>query len=85
MSYRNRIENIQHSPDAKGAMYKERVFMEGKISKLKTEIMQLENNLGFFASSKKADLLKEEFEKKIQGAKQELALMEAKLKMLRNQ
>jgi hypothetical protein len=83
MNYKNRIENIQSSPDAKNTLYKERVFIEGKLSKLKSEILQWENNLGFFASSKKADLLKEEFEKKILDAKQEAALLEAKLKLLR--
>ncbi len=84
MHYKNRIESIQNSPDSKSTLYKEKIFIEGKLSKLKSEILQLENNLGFFASSKKADLLKEEFEKKIQGAKHEAALLEAKLKLLRN-
>jgi hypothetical protein len=84
MHYKNRIENIQNSPDSKNTLYKEKIFIEGKLSKLKSEILQWENNLGFFASSKKADLLKEEFEKKIQGAKQEAALLEAKLKLLRS-
>ena len=84
-NYKNRIENIQKSPDSKNALYKERIFLEGKLSKLTGEILQLENNLGFFASSKKADLLKVEFEKKIQDAKQEQALLEAKLKLLKRQ
>jgi hypothetical protein len=84
MHYKNRIDNMQNSPDSKNTLYKEKVFLEGKISNLKAEILQWENNLGFFASSKKADLLKEEFEKKIQNAKQELALLEAKLKLIRN-
>ncbi len=84
INYKNRIENIQNSPDSKNTLYKERIFFEGKLNKLKSEILQWENNLGFFASSKKADLLKEEFEKKIQNAKQEQALLEAKLKLLRS-
>jgi hypothetical protein len=84
INYKNRIESIQSSPDAKNTLQKERIFIEGKLSKLKSEILQLENNLGFFASSKKADLLKLEFEKKIQEAKQEAALLEAKLKLLRS-
>jgi hypothetical protein len=51
-----------------------------RISKLREEIMLWENNIGFLAHSKKADLLRQEFEKKIQDAKVELAQMEAKLK-----
>ena len=78
------IDNIQNSSDSRNGMQRENLSLEGKVSKLKAEILQWENNLGFFASSKKADLLKEEFERKIQAAKQEVALLEAKIKMLRS-
>ncbi|NTV83675.1 MAG: DUF349 domain-containing protein, partial [Bacteroidales bacterium] len=53
-----------------------------RISKLREEILLWENNIGFLAHSKKADLLRQEFEKKIQDAKAELAQMEAKLKTM---
>lgn len=53
-----------------------------KVSKLREEIMLWENNIGFLAHSKKADLLRAEFEKKIQDAKAELASLEAKLKSM---
>jgi hypothetical protein len=53
-----------------------------KVSKLREEIMLWENNIGFLAHSKKADLLRQEFEKKIQDAKAELAQLEAKLKTM---
>ncbi|MCU0370163.1 MAG: DUF349 domain-containing protein [Bacteroidales bacterium] len=51
-----------------------------KVSKLREEILLWENNIGFLAHSKKADLLRQEFEKKIQDAKTELAQLEARLK-----
>jgi hypothetical protein len=54
-----------------------------KISKLREEILLWENNIGFLAHSKKADLLRQEFEKKIQDAKEELAQLELKLKSMR--
>lgn len=85
MKYKERIESLQNDPDAKANLYREKIAIETKLSKIKAEIMQWENNLGFFASSKKADLLKEEFERKIQSARQEAALLEAKLKVLRSQ
>jgi hypothetical protein len=53
-----------------------------KVSKLREEILLWENNIGFLAHSKKADLLRQEFEKKIQDAKVELAQLEAKLKTM---
>ena len=52
------------------------------IEKLRSELGLWENNLGFFANSKQADLLKEEFEKKMQAARQQIALLEAKLRIL---
>ena len=53
-----------------------------QIQKLRNDINLWENNLGFLASSKQADLLKEEFEKKMQNARQQIALLEAKLKII---
>ncbi|MDD4141216.1 MAG: DUF349 domain-containing protein [Bacteroidales bacterium] len=54
--------------------------LKDKIKTMKEEVTRLENNIGFFSNSKNADLLKAEFEKKIQAAKQEIALLEAQLK-----
>ncbi|MDR1739584.1 MAG: DUF349 domain-containing protein [Bacteroidales bacterium] len=54
-----------------------------KIQTLRADVLTWENNMGFLSRSKNADVLKKEFEVKIQKAKEELALMEAKLKMLR--
>ncbi|HOY32052.1 MAG TPA: DUF349 domain-containing protein [Bacteroidales bacterium] len=82
LTYKNRIENLQNSPEAARALSYERMQLEGKINMLKNDIKLWENNIGFLASSKKGNLLKEEFENKINNTKQELALLEAKLKML---
>jgi len=82
MNYKNRIENLQNSPEAGRALSHERMQLEGRISMLRNDIKLWENNIGFLAKSKKANLLKEEFENKINNTKQELALLEAKLKML---
>ena len=49
---------------------------------MRSDLKLWENNLGFLANSKQADLLKEEFEKKMQHARQEIALMEARLRIL---
>lgn len=83
-NYRNRVDRMaKDSPDAGRVISKERNFVQGKIQQLQDEIKTWENNIGFFASSKTANLLKQEFEKKIDKAKDELQLLEAKLKMLR--
>ncbi|NTW23730.1 MAG: DUF349 domain-containing protein [Lentimicrobium sp.] len=83
-NYRSRVERMaKDSPDAGRIISKERSFVQGKILQLQDEIKTWENNIGFFAKSKTANLLKQEFEKKIDKAKEELQLLEAKLKMLR--
>ena len=63
-------------------MASEKQELQEKIEKLRSDLGTWENNLGFFANSKQADLLKAEFEKKMQGARQQLALMQAKLRIL---
>ena len=84
-SYRQRMENIKDKPDSRRILYNERNFLSNKRNKLIEEIGLWENNLGFFAESKKANLLKEEFEKKINKAKGELELLKAKIKFLDQQ
>lgn len=56
-----------------------------KFRKLESEIATYENNIGFFASSKKADSLVKEFQKKIDAAKEELAALEEKIHQLDTQ
>jgi hypothetical protein len=84
MNYKSKIENMSEGPGSRNAIYKERNFLTNKISKMKEDVNLWENNMGFFADSKNASLLKVEFEKKIENAKKELALMEAKLKVINN-
>lgn len=84
MNYKNRIDSMKESGDSKQVLYKEKSFISNKISKIKEDINLWENNIGFLAHSKQADILKKEFEKKIESAKQEVILLEAKLKMLVN-
>ena len=84
MNYRSRFENVKDQPDAGRIINRERTGLQTKIDSLKEEILLWENNIGFFAKSKQANLLKAEFEAKIAHAKEELASLEAKAKILRN-
>ncbi|MFN5345772.1 MAG: DUF349 domain-containing protein [Bacteroidota bacterium] len=58
--------------------------LKSKMEKLSSEVQLLENNLGFFANSKNASALREEYEQKIQKAKEEIAKLKAKMNELRN-
>ena len=83
LNMNSRIEKMSPA-EANRFIGKERVFLSNKITKLKEDVSLWENNIGFLAHSKNADLLKQEFEKKINNAKQELIIMEAKLKSMPN-
>lgn len=81
-NYRTRIDNILSDPNADRLLDKEKRFLTNKLEQLKNDISIWENNLGFFANSKNADLLKAEFSKKIDAAKQEVKELEYKIKMM---
>ncbi|HSW67156.1 MAG TPA: DUF349 domain-containing protein, partial [Bacteroidales bacterium] len=83
LQYRSRINSIKEAPDANRQLFRERTALQTKIARLQEEIMLWENNIGFLAESKNASIYKAEFMKKIEGAKQEMALLEVKLRYLR--
>lgn len=84
ISYKSRFDNLKDQPDANRIISRERNGLQTKIDSLREEILLWENNIGFFANSKQANVLKAEFEAKIAHAKEELAALEAKMKFLRN-
>lgn len=83
ISFKSKFETIAHSPNANQTIYKEKSFIIAKINTLKNDIKLWENNIGFFANSKKANVLKDEFLQKIEKAKEDIKVMEEKLKFLR--
>ena len=82
-NYQQHIQNILDDDNASDALKKERKFLQNKIAQLTEDVTLWSNNLGFFASSKNADLLKAQFEKKIESAKEEIKQLEEKLKLLK--
>lgn len=81
--YREKLEHLRHSDDPR-KMDHERRHLLNKISELKNEVQVWENNIGFFAKSKNAEALKNEFEEKIQKAKNEIATLKEKLNMTKD-
>jgi len=67
---------VAASGDEKGIVF--------KMNKLKEEVTVLENNIGFFAKSKNANALKEEYEQKIKAAKDEIDKLKARLKEIKS-
>ncbi len=83
--YRNMVSGLKEDPDSRDKVRRERLNLQNKIQKLRDEITTLENNIGFFARSKQAELLKAEYEKKIAKIKNDVKVLEAKIKILNEQ
>ena len=83
--YRNMVEGLKDDPESRDKVRRERNILTNKITKLREEIIVLENNIGFFSSSKQSELMRAEYEKKINRAKNDVKVLEAKLKILNEQ
>lgn len=84
MNFQNKVENLKSGKDGDKALRKEQFQIQNRISALKNDILLWENNMGFFAASKNADLLKKEIEQKIAKARIELEQLHQKLLVLRD-
>jgi len=83
IGFKTKFESIAHNPGANQTIFKEKSFILTRINTLKNDIKLWENNIGFFANSKKANVLKDEFLNKIEKAKEDIKVLEEKLKFLR--
>ena len=80
--YREMVEGLKDDPESNDKMRKEKTTLTNRIQKLRDEIAVLENNIGFFSNSKNSELMRAEYEKKINKAKNDLKVLEAKLKII---
>ena len=79
--FREMMEGWKDDPNAGDRVRKEGSKLQLRIQKLRDEIAVLENNIGFFSNSKNSELMRAEYEKKIKQAKEDLKVLEEKLKM----
>lgn len=79
-----KIETLKDSDRGDVLIRREKDQVRNKIEKLKSDIIQFENNMGFFAKSKGADKLKLEVEKKVERAKNEIDALKEQLTILRD-
>lgn len=83
--FKAKIDTLMASPDASRKLNALKYDLRSDIDKIKKEIIQLENNLGFFSNSKGANKLKEDVEKKINHANDRIAGIKSMLKMIPNE
>lgn len=83
--FQAKIDSLAANPDPSKAYAAEKQHIRTQIDKLKQDVIQYENNLGFFANSKGANALKDEVEKNIKGTKNKMDALIRKLKMIPNE
>ena len=80
--YENKLDAIVSQEDDR-KLRNEKFFISKKVTEIKAEIRQLENNLGFFQHADDDNPLVKEVHKNIQKQKDALEVWKAKLKKLK--
>ena len=83
--FKLKIDSFALSENKKDMYFKEKDMLRKKISGLENEILQSENNLGYFSVSKGAEKLFEKVNKKNQDTKEEIAILKRQLKLIPNE
>lgn len=83
--FRNKLENYRSETSAQERINVERNKIINKIKQLETDITLWENNIGFFAKSKKSDALIRDFTHKIESSRKNIELLNKKLDMIDEQ
>ena len=79
--YREMMDTWKDDPNGNDRVRRERNTLQTRIQKLRDEIAAMENNIGFFSNSKNSELMRAEYEKKINRAKEDLKVLEEKLRI----
>ena len=84
LRFKNKLEEIDSNPNARGKLYSDREKYITRVKKLESDIVLWENNIGFFADSEGANSMKEDISKKIDQAKANLKNLQEKIKLIDN-
>ncbi|WP_276495881.1 DUF349 domain-containing protein [Pontibacter litorisediminis] len=77
------VERIKHSPDAGQKLHQRETTLRREIAQLQNDIQTLRTNIEFFARSKNADKLREEYEGRIADAQKRIANLQHQLDAFR--
>lgn len=78
-AYRNRIEGMKGN---KSGVSSERDKLSQRLKQVKLDIIQLENNMGFFAKSKGAEGMIADVQRKIEAGRREIEQIKEKIKLI---
>lgn len=80
-----RLNTLKGSGNSKELFQKEKQAIRNEIDKIKQQIIQYENNLGFISSSSGSNPLKDQVEANIKQEQEKIDMLKAKLKMIPNE
>ena len=80
--FKDKMEVLRSGPDGDKRLSKERAFISSKIRKIQEDLDVWENNIGFFSNSKQSNKLVDGFRHKIEKAKNEIASLKERLKLI---
>jgi hypothetical protein len=83
LKYRNSVDMLAQTGSSGNLLRKEEQDIKHRISKLRATIAQYENNLGFFSNAKGMGALLKDAEDNLSRTKDELKMLEQKLKLLK--
>ena len=81
--FSQKVDSLKQSSDSSSKLKSEQFHISKKLGALQSEVLQWENNIGFFSHSKNAQEMKKEFEVKIEKAKEEIVILKEKLNLLK--
>ena len=82
LKYKNKIDRLKNSDDAVKALENEKKFLRGKIRQIEDEAAKIENNMGFFAKSKKTDELLKGFQDDLAKHQKQVTALKKKLELV---
>ena len=80
--FKNKIESLANSPKSYGKLKVEREKLALKLKQVESDIVLLENNIGFFAKSKNAESVIYDVKHKIEKAKELAEELKEKLRLM---
>ena len=84
LKFRQKIDNLAQTPNNRNRLEAEREKLVVKLKQLESDVVLWENNIGFFAKSKKSDSLRLEVDKKIVLARERIDTFKEKLRVIDN-
>lgn len=82
LKFRTRLDGVQGNPRQENKVRMERDKLFNRLRQIENDITLWENNIGFFAKSKNAEQMIKDVERKIEKGKEEMKLLEEKIKMI---